>query len=174
MPKFTILSLIFIGIIALASLLVNREMNEAQARPAVQRQLSQTRLTQFIDAIKLYRNQHQQWPANMRDILRAGQLPLSSTAVRGAGVYRYQPPSESLSEQPGEPAPANTIIVWSDRPYDPIKKGEPFGGEGQIAEHDIPPLAYVINAALEIEHLSPEEWAKRIPKTASAAPNDAP
>jgi hypothetical protein len=166
MPKFTILSLIFIGIVALASLLVNREMNEAQARPAVQRQLSQARLTRFIEAIQLYRAEHHQWPANMRDILRAGKLPLSSTAVRGAGIYRYQPPLANAAD--------SVIIMWSDRPYDPIKKGEPYGGEGQFAEQDIPPIAYVVNAALQIEQLSPEEWAKRIPKTESQPTSEAP
>jgi hypothetical protein len=155
MNKATILAIILLAILGAGALLVNREMRDAQARPAVQRQLSQSRLAQFAEALKAYRDAHQAWPESMAQLLREAKLPPTSTAVRGAGVYRYRKPSG--------PVPPDLVVMWSDRPHDGIKAGEPWGGEGGIATTDVPPVAYVLNGALEIEALSPETWAKRIP-----------
>ncbi len=159
MQKATIIAIILLGVIAFGAIMVNREMKEAQARPAVQRQLSKTRLTDFINAIKLHQAEHKTWPENMKAILNAAKLPVMSTAVRGAGIYRYRRPAES--------DPDNAIIIWSDRPYDGVAAGEPYGGEGEVAKEAIPPAAYVVTKALVIEIISPEEWSKRIPKPES-------
>jgi hypothetical protein len=156
MNKATIMAIILLAVIAGGALLVNREMNKAQARPAVQRQLSLTRLAQFVEAIKSIREERGAWPATMKEILHQARLPVSSTAIRGAGIYRYK--------QPAADAPADTIIIWSDRPYDGVAVGEPYGGEGQFATEAIPPLAYVVTSALTIETLSPEVWVQRIPQ----------
>jgi hypothetical protein len=159
MNKATIMAIILLAIIAGGALLVNREMNKAQARPAVQRQLSLTRLAQFIEAIKQFREEKAQWPVSMKDILHQAHLPPTSTAIRGAGIYRYK--------QPAADAPEDTIIIWSDRPYDAVAIGDPYGGEGQFATEHIPALAYVVTKKMAIETLSPEVWAQRIPQVIS-------
>jgi hypothetical protein len=58
--------------------------------------------------------------------------------------------------------------VWSDRPHDGVKAGEPWGGEGRHADHDVPPVAYVITADCTVRELAPDDWARRIPVAASA------
>jgi hypothetical protein len=165
MQKATVLAILLLGIIALGAIMVNRSMEEAQARPAVQRQLSQVRLAELVAAIQQYQAAHQVWPDKIKQILHEARLPVTSTAIRGAGIYRYQRPSDA--------DPPDTIIIWSDRPYDGVAIGEPYGGEGEVATEAIPPLAYVVTKALTIETLSPDDWAKRIPLGTTSS-SDAP
>ena len=162
MNKATILAVILLAIIAAGALMVNREMRDAQERPAVQRQLSQARLAQFVDALKQYRADHQSWPDTTTQLLRAGKLPQTSTLVRGAGIYRYRKPAGD--------APADALVMWSDRVHDGVAVGAPWGGEGQKADKPIPPIAYAITAALEVVTLTPDEWAKRKPAEEARAP----
>jgi type II secretory pathway pseudopilin PulG len=161
MNKATILAVILLAIIAAGALLVNREMRDAQERPAVQRQLSQARLAQFADALRQYRADHQSWPDTTAQLLRAAKLPQTSTLVRGAGLYRYRKPAPD--------APAGTLVMWSDRVHDGVAAGEPWGGEDQTADKPIPPVAYGLTTALEVVTLTPEEWAKRKPAEESRA-----
>jgi type II secretory pathway pseudopilin PulG len=161
MNKATILAVILLAIIAAGALLVNREMREAQERPAVQRQLSQARLAQFAEALRQYRTEHQTWPDTTAQLLRAAKLPQTSTLVRGAGLYRYRKP-------PADAAP-ETLVMWSERVHDGVAAGQPWGGEGQLADQPIPPAAYAITTALEVVTLTPEEWAKRKPPEESRA-----
>lgn len=155
MNKATILAIIMLATIAGGAVLVNRAMRHAQARPSVQRQLSQTRLAQFAEAIKQYRVAQQTWPDTTAQLLRAAQLPPTSTIVRGAGMYRYRKPPAN--------APTDMVVMWSDRPHDGVAVGEPWGGEGETTKQAIPPIAYVLTAALEVQALSPEDWTKRKP-----------
>ena len=155
MNKATILAIIMLAIIAGGAVLVNRAMREAQARASVQRQLSQTRLAQFAEAIKHYRVAQQTWPDTTAQLFRAAQLPPTSTIVRGAGIYRYRKPPTN--------APMDYVVMWSDRPHDAVAAGEPWGGEGETTPKAIPPIAYVLTAALEVMALSPDDWAQRKP-----------
>lgn len=156
MNKATILAIILLAIIAAGALMVNREMRDATARPAVQRQLSQARLAQFAEAIRQYQVEHQIWPDTMPQLLRAAKLPATSTMVRGAGIYRYRKPAAG--------APKDTLVMWGDRPHDGVAAGEPWGAEDQVADQAVPPTAYALTAGLEVVALSPEEWAARKPK----------
>lgn len=162
MNKATILTVIFLAVLAAGALLVQQEMKTATERPAVQRQLSHSRLTQLAAALTAYRETHKVWPDNTAQLLRAAHLPPTATLVRGAGTYRYRKPAAG--------APPETIVVWSDRPHDGVKAGEPWGGEGQRAERDVPPVAYVVTADAQVRELAPEEWSRRIPLPASSAP----
>ncbi len=174
MNKATILAIILLVIVAVGALMVNREMRDAQARHAVQRQMSQARLAQFAEALKHYRVAFQTWPDTTAQLLRAGNLPATSTMVRGAGIYRYRKPATN--------AATDALVMWSDRPHDGVAVGEPWGAEGQKAEQPVPPIAYVLTLALEIQGISPDEWAKRKPADESspitpsspAAPNPTP
>lgn len=162
MNKATILAVILLAIIAAGALMVNREMRDAQERPAVQRQLSQARLAQFAEALKQYRADHQVWPDTTAQLLRAAKLPQTSTLVRGAGIYRYRKPSAD--------AAGDTLVIWSDRVHDGVAAGEPWGSEGQKAEKPVPPTAYAITASLEVVALTPDEWSKRKPADEARAP----
>ena len=155
MNKATILAIMTLAVIAGLAVLVNRAMRDAQARPSVQRQLSQARLAQFAEAIKQYRDVHHVWPDSTAQLLRAAKLPPTSTVVRGAGMYRYHKPPLN--------APLDLLVMWSDRPHDPVAIGESWGGEGETAKQAIPPLAYVLTSALEVVALSPDDWTKRKP-----------
>jgi len=155
MNKATILAIILLAIIAGGALMVNREMRNAQARPAVQRALSQARLAQFADALKQYQTVHHTWPDTTPQLLRAANLPTSGTLVRGAGIYRYRKPTID--------AAPDALVMWSDRPHDGVAAGEPWGGENQVTDKAIPPIAYALTVGLEVIALSPEEWAKRKP-----------
>lgn len=169
MNKASIFAIVLLVIIAVGALLVNREMREAQARHSVQRQMSQARLAQFAEALKHYRVAFQTWPDTTAQLLRAGHLPATSTMVRGAGIYRYRKPPQN--------ATADALVMWSDRPHDGVAVGEAWGAEGQKAEQAVPPIAYVLTSALEIQGLSPDEWAKRKPadeSTPTPSPNPAP
>jgi type II secretory pathway pseudopilin PulG len=161
MNKATILAVILLAIIAAGALMVNREMRDAQERPAVQRQLSQARLAQFAEALRQYRADHQAWPDTTAQLLRAAKMPQTSTLVRGAGLYRYRKP-------PADAAP-DALVMWSERVHDGVAAGQPWGGEGQRTEQPIPPAAYAITAALEVVTLTPEEWARRKPPEESHA-----
>jgi len=162
MNKATILAIILLAIIAAGALMVNREMRDATARPAVQRQLSQVRLAQFAEALKQYQADYQKWPDSTPQLLRAGKLPATSTMVRGAGIYRYRKPAAD--------APTDTLVMWSDRPHDGVAAGEPWGGENQVTDKSMPPTAYALTAGLEVVALSPEDWAKRKPAEEIAKP----
>ncbi|MBA3699319.1 MAG: hypothetical protein H0W78_10740 [Planctomycetes bacterium] len=162
MNKATILAVILLAIIAAGALMVNREMRDATARPAVQRQLSQARLAQFAEALRQYQGEHHTWPDTTAQLLRAGKLPATSTMVRGAGIYRYRKPAAA--------GPADTLVMWSDRPHDGVAAGESWGGEGQVTDKAVPPTAYALTAGLEVVALSPEEWAKRKPTEEIAQP----
>lgn len=155
MNKATILAIILLAIIAAGALMVNREMRDATARPAVQRQLSQARLAQFAEALKQYQADHHAWPDTTPQLLRAAKLPATSTMVRGAGIYRYRKPAADASK--------DALVMWSDRPHDGIAAGEPWGGENQVTDKAIPPAAYVLTVGLEVVALPPDEWAKRKP-----------
>ena len=161
MNKATILAIILLAIIAAGALLVNREMRDATARPAVQRQLSQARLAQFADALRQYQADHLTWPDTMPQLLRAAKLPANSTLVRGAGIYRYR--------KPGADAPRDTVVMWSDRPHDGVAAGEPWGAENQVTDQAVPPTAYALTAGLEVVALSPAEWSARKPADDGAA-----
>lgn len=155
MNKATILAIILLAIIAAGALMVNREMRDATARPAVQRQLSQARLAQFAEAIKQYQVDHQTWPDTTPQLLRAAKMPPTSTMVRGAGIYRYRKPAAD--------APKDTLVMWGDRPHDGVAAGEPWGAENQVTDKAVAPTAYALTAGLEVVALSPEEWAARKP-----------
>jgi hypothetical protein len=164
MNKATILAIIMLAIIAGGALMVNREMRDAQARPAVQRALSQTRLAQFARALKQYQADHHSWPDTTPQLLRAANLPATGTMVRGAGIYRYRKPAADAAK--------DVLVMWSDRPHDGVAVGEPWGGENQVTDKAVPPVAYVLTAGLEVLALSPDEWAKRKPadEVRAAAP----
>ena len=162
MNKATILAIILLAIIAGGALMVNREMRDATARPAVQRQLSQARLAQLAEALKQYQADHQTWPDTTQQLLRAGKFPTTSIMVRGAGIYRYRKPAAD--------APKDALVMWSDRPHDGVVAGESWGGENQVTDKAVPPTAYALTAGLEVVALSPEEWAKRKPAEEAAKP----
>jgi type II secretory pathway pseudopilin PulG len=155
MNKATILAVILLAIIAAGALMVNREMRDATARPAVQRQLSQARLVQFAEALTQYRNEHHTWPDTTAQLLRAAKLPQTATMIRGAGIYRYRKP-------PADATP-DTLVMWSERLHDGVAKGDPWGSEGQIADKPIPPIGYALGTDLKLLELTPEEWARRKP-----------
>ena len=134
---------------------MNREMRDATARPAVQRQLSQARLAQFAEALRLYRAEHQTWPDTTAQLLRAAKLPQTATMIRGAGIYRYRKPA-------ADAAPAS-LVMWSDRLHDGVAAGEPWGSEGQRTEQAIPPIAFALSMDLTVLELSAEEWERRKP-----------
>lgn len=161
MNKATILAVILLAIIAAGALLVNREMRDAQERPAVQRQLSQARLAQFAEALKQYRADHQSWPDTTTQLLRAAKMPQTSTLVRGAGIYRYRKPDAD--------AAPDSLVMWSDRMHDGVAAGEPWGGEGQKTDKAIPPAGYALTVALEVVTLTQDDWIKRTPKAESRA-----
>lgn len=162
MNKATILAIILLAIIAAGALMVNREMRDATARPAVQRQLSQARLAQFAEALKQYQADHQTWPDTTQQLLRAGKFPATSTMVRGAGIYRYRKPAADAAK--------DSLVMWSDRPHDGVAAGEPWGGENQVTDQAVPPTAYALTAGLEVVALSPDDWAKRKPVEETSTP----
>lgn len=168
MNKATILAIMTLAVIAGLAVLVSRAMRDAQARPSVQRQLSQARLAQFAEAIKHYRDVYHVWPDSTAPILRAAKLPQTSTVVRGAGMYRYRKPPLH--------APPDVLVMWSDRPHDAVAVGESWGGEGETAKQAIPAIAYALTTALEVVALSPDEWATRKPTdaTGSVTPEKTP
>ena len=156
MNKATIVSVLMLAVVALGAVLVHHELRSAQERPAVQRQLSRTRLDQIAAALKAYREQHAAWPDTIVPALHEAKLPLTTTLVRGAGVYRYRKPAADAA--PGQ------VVVWSETLHEGIAKGQPWGGEGQVAEADVPPVGYVITTELTIEALDPATHAARLPK----------
>lgn len=166
MNKATILAVILLAVIAAGAALVQHEMKTATERPAVQRQLSQSRLAQLAAALTVYRETNKAWPDTTGQLLRAARLPATATLVRGAGTYRYRRPADG--------APPDTVVMWSDRPHDGVKAGEPWGGEGQHAERDVPPVAYVITADCAVRELAPDDWAHRIPTAASRLETSGP
>ncbi len=166
MNKATIFAIILLVVLAAGAVLVQHEMKTATERPAVQRKLSQSRLAQLAAALIAYREANKVWPDTTAQLLRAAHLPATATLVRGAGIYRYRRPADGASP--------DTVVMWSDRPHDGVKAGEPWGGEGQHAEHDVPPVAYVITADCTVRELVPADRARLIPTAADGPPANGP
>jgi hypothetical protein len=156
MNKATILALVLLAVLAAGAVMVQHEMKSATERPAVQRQLSQTRLGQLAAALGTYRKANHEWPDTMGRLLRAANLAPTAALVRGAGTYHYRAPAAD--------APPGTVVVWSDRLHAGIKAGEPWGAEGQHAEHDIDPVGYVITVDGRVHEWDQAEWEKQVPK----------
>lgn len=156
MNKATIVTVLLLAVVALGAVLVHHEMRSAQERPSVQRQLSRARLDQLATALKTYREQYAAWPDAIGQLLRSAKLPLTTTMVRGAGVYRYRKPAVD--------ATAGQVVVWSETLHVGVAQGQPWGAEGHVADADVPPIGYVITSELAIEALDPATHATRIPK----------
>jgi hypothetical protein len=155
--KATLVAVIMLLVVAAGALLVHRSLRVAQERPAVQRLESQSRLRQFAAAFATYRERHGEWPPSLAVLVREAHLGLGANAVRGGGVYRYRrPPAD---------APGSYVVMWSGTNHAGVGRGEPWGGEGQVADHDIPPVAYVLDAALQVEELTIEEFTRRAPSS---------
>lgn len=155
MSRISWFTVIFIVIMAVGALVMQQEFRAAQDRPAMQRELSQLRLSQFATAIAHYRERHGTWPGNLFQIMQEGKLSLSAHAVRGCGLYRYRPPPSNAGD--------DYVIMASDGFHAGTSAGKPWGGQGEVASKDIPPLAYVLTAGGQIEALSPAERDRRWP-----------
>src|SRR5450432_1735156 len=136
MGRAPIIGLVVLVTVAFGFALVNRQLQAARDRPAVQRIESVKRLQRLAIAFRSYRTAHQgAWPQHIGDLLREQRLGLGFTLVRGAGVYQYRMPQPT--------APGDWIIMWSDTNHAGVAQGAPFGAAGEVALKDIPPIAYV-------------------------------
>lgn len=158
MNKATLVAVVMLVVVAAGTMLVHRSLRVAQERPAVQRLESQSRLKQFAAALAAYREHHQAWPTSLAVLIRDAHLGLGANAVRGGGVYRYRrPPAD---------AGGDYVVMWSETNHAGVSRGELWGGEGQVADHDIPPVAYILDADLRVEELGLDEFARRAPHPA--------
>jgi hypothetical protein len=163
MTRAPIIGLVVLVTVAFGFALVNRQLQAARERPAVQRIESVKRLQQLALAFRKYHTVHLgAWPEHFGDLLREQRLPAGITLVRGAGVYQYRKPPAG--------APGDWIIMWSEANHAGVPKGAPFGAAGEVALNDIPPIAYVLRADLTVDELSLEQLDQRL----SAAPPAAP
>jgi hypothetical protein len=161
MNKATLVAVVLLLVVAAGAMVVNRSLRVAQERPAVQRLESQSRLRQFAAAIAAYRDHHGAWPSSLAVVIRDAHLGLGANAVRGGGVYRYRcPPAD---------AGGGYVVMWSELNHAGIKRGEPWGGEGQVADRDIPAVAYILDANLNVEELDLDEFARRAPRPIGGA-----
>ncbi len=155
MSKASMLTIALLLVLGLGTLLVNREFREAAARPAVQRLESQRRLRQFSDALTAYRQQHAAWPDSLFSLMKDQHLRFGSNLVRGGGTYLYrEPPAD---------APADYVVMWSEIAHAGARIGEPWGGRGEVATAEHPPVSYVVTVSLRVEELDVDSWRRRAP-----------
>jgi type II secretory pathway pseudopilin PulG len=155
MKKSTVAILVALVVLAAGVLLVHQNLRTAQERPTVQRQVSRQRLQQFAEALGAYRQAHGAWPDSLLQVVREARLGFGANAVRGAGIYRYRKPPAGTAD--------DYVVMWSDTNHAGVKAGQPWGGEGQVAAADVPPVAYILNAGLKVEELGLDEFVRRAP-----------
>ncbi len=160
------MSIVFVVVMAVGALLVGREFRQAQERPGVQRLESQRRLGQFAAALAAYQGRHHDWPDNLFQVMKDQHLGFGANLVRGGGTYRYR--------KPGRDDGADRVVMWSDLPHQGVKAGEPWGGEGEVATSDHPPVSYVLTRDLRIEEVGLEAWRTRTGQAADSAAAPAP
>lgn len=162
MSKASVFAMIILICFAIGAALVNHNLEAARERPSVQRLDSYNRLKRLASSFRSYLNSHHgQWPEHWSDFLHDQRLGLGVNLVKGGGLYLYRkPPADAL---------ADYIIMWSDTNHAVIPKGQQWGSSGQIAAQDIPGVAFVLNASLQVEELTLEEFAKRSPTIVGAS-----
>jgi hypothetical protein len=167
MSKASVFAMIILICFAIGAALVNHNLEAARERPSVQRLDSYNRLKRLASSFRSYLNSHHgQWPEHWSDFLHDQRLGLGVNLVKGGGLYLYRkPPADAL---------ADYIIMWSDTNHAVIPKGQQWGSSGQIAAQDIPGVAFVLNASLQVEELTLEEFAKRSPTIVGASARWAP
>jgi hypothetical protein len=159
--KGPIFAAIILACFAVGTALVNHNLEAARERPSVQRIDSINRLRRFALGFRAFLATHSgQWPERLVDVMREQRMPLGSNLVKGAGLYLYR--------RPGHNVPADWIVMWSETNHAAVPKGHQWGAEGEVASKDVPGVAYVLNASLQVEELTLEEFAKRSPSAAAA------
>jgi type II secretory pathway pseudopilin PulG len=148
--RATIITIVFVIIVGIGAVLVSRQFRQALDRPAVQREDSQRRLRLMADALRAYRDAHGEFPENLFALFKDQHLQLGAN---GGYLYR-KPPAD---------APDDYVIMWAERLHEGVGKGQPWGGEGQVATEDIPAVGYVLTRNLAIEALSVDEHRRRAP-----------
>jgi hypothetical protein len=167
MNRAPIIGLVVLVTVAFGFALVDRQLQAARERPAVQRIESYKRLQQLAAAFRLYHRGHQgAWPDHLGDMLKEQHLGLGFSLVRGAGVYQYRKPPAG--------APGDWIIMWSETNHAGVAKGAPFGAAGEVAQQDIPPIAYVLRSDLSVDELSLEQLDGRLAAVLPTAPAAGP
>jgi hypothetical protein len=167
MNRAPIIGLVVLVTVAFGFALVNRQLQAARERPAVQRIESYKRLQQLAAAFRIYRRDHQgAWPEHLGDMLKEQHLGLGFSLVRGAGVYQYRKPPAG--------APGDWIIMWSETNHAGVAKGAPFGAAGEVAQQDIPPIAYVLRRDLAVDELTLEQLDGRLAAVLPIAPAAGP
>ena len=166
MTKIPLFVIIIFICVAVGTVIVNQRLQTARDRPAVQRTDSYTRLSNFAVALRAFLNTHSgKWPERLVDLERDQHLSLGYNLVKGAGLYHYRKPADSV--------PDDWIIMWSDTNHAPVARGQPWGAAGEVAGKDIPGVAFVLTATLHVEALTLEEFAKRSPSAATTGPASA-
>lgn len=166
MSRAAWISVMFALVMGVGAVVVYNEFRAAELRPAVQRQLSELRLKQFAEAIATYRTRHGAWPENLYLLMRDAKLPFGANTVRGGGVYGYRPPAAGAAD--------DTVVMASDRCHDAVRAGEPWGAEGQVADRDIPAVAYVLTLGGKVEAVSDAERQRRWKPAQGTPPAAAP
>ncbi len=162
MARAPIIGLVVLVTVAIGFALVNRQLQAARERPAVQRIESYKRLQQLATAFRTYHKVHLgAWPEHFGDMLKEQRLGLGFALVRGAGVYQYRKPPAG--------APGDWIIMWSDTNHAGVATGAPVGAAGEVAQEDIPPIAYALRRDLTVDELSLEQLDQRMSAALPAA-----
>lgn len=161
-----VIVLVLIG----AMVAVYRAMGEAQDRPSVQRITTVELLEDHAAVFAAYREANGgAWPPDIIALrsfskdLPDGRLGFTSTLVPHTRiVYRYRPPVGDDPEQ---------AIMASATPNRAVVAGEVYGAKGEVAIEALPPVYYVLTAALEVDSRSaPEDWV--VAREAEAAEDD--
>ena len=155
MARAPVIGLIVLVTVAVGFALVDRRLQAARERPAVQRIESVKRLQQLAIFFRGYHSVHHgAWPERVGDMLREQHIGQGATLVRGAGIYQYRKPPAG--------APGDWIIMWSETNHAGVAQGAPFGATGEVALKDIPPIAYVLRKDLTVDELTLEQLDQRL------------
>lgn len=163
MTRWQWFAVVAVAVIVVMTLLVHDALADAQERPAVQREHARSVLAEYATVLAAYRAANAgAWPAD-HNAIRAfsasdetlPKITRGSVLVRGAGRYRYQPPTETT--------PGDHLVMASAMANIGVAAGEPWGAKGEVTEVAIPPVQIALTVDLVVVELSEAEQAARAP-----------
>lgn len=168
MSRSRIAALVFLVVMAWGVFEVSRQFRVRSENPAVKRLYSKDLLRDYEKAFAAFLEAEDRWPKDMIELwtwprftavsgrrVNTEHPKLNRAVAKGAGFYRYRRPEPD--------APPDTVVFASEQPHRSVAAGEPFGKKGEVAETDVPATYFVLNKELQIEKLTEDEFARRVP-----------
>lgn len=115
-------------------------------RASVDRQIVQTMLRGLAQSFHFYADAHGTFPT-FEILSERGELTPDQIRHLAPVIYKSN-----------EPVPESRILVVQKAPCRAVRKGEPWGGPGEVTNSDLPPKRYALFDDLRVRGMSESEF----------------